>query len=402
MKFNKLKAGALVAGIAAFTLLSGPAAQATGTTGTIPDSSGTEWDPACILHTGLNAPGAASPGASQCEVTTYDGSEEAVDLQSASLASNASGQLVATFTVDQAIPPAGSSLGAVDLPATNYVGGTYFLMFQNKSTQTNVPTNTAFGGGCTKVGTGTPTFDQQASWKDGYHHFVSFHFGYDGTRWTHSAGVGTYEPDGGFATDELGVNQGTGFSTDDPQMPFGTAWNVSVSGNTVTVTVNGKVKESDNTCVGGAFTTVYAAPGNIIANVKAITTADAVFNLPVTVPLSVTCGLTGGAVCESDINGIGGFVFYADQTSGTSTAGLLGCNSVGTSFTRACQGDLSSYMLDQDTIGDGPTCPTPTVGGLLPQNPLFTPDQACQIDDDAVARGTLLAEFWETGFGFVM
>lgn len=40
------------------------------------------------------------------------------------------------------------------------------------------------------------------------------------------------------------------------------------------------------------------------------------------------------------------------------------------------------------------------MGGILPTNPLFTPDTACHIDDDTLARGSILPESWETALGF--
>jgi hypothetical protein len=54
-----------------------------------------------------------------------------------------------------------------------------------------------------------------------------------------------------------------------------------------------------------------------------------------------------------------------------------------------------------DTLGEGTACPTPTFGGMLPPNPMFTPGVACHIDDDSFSRGSLLAEFWDTPFSFI-
>ena len=91
---------------------------------------------------------------------------------------------------------------------------------------------------------------------------------------------------------------------------------------------------------------------------------------------------------------VGGFVFFVDSTDGNSTAGLLNSNISGISYTGGAVGV-------QDTLGPGPTCPTSTFGGALPQNPLFVADTACHINDDGIARGSFLSEFWDTTHGFV-
>jgi hypothetical protein len=406
LKFTKLKAVGIAAGVSVFALLSGPAhAGSTSTT----DASGTDYEPGCVADASTTPPPPNHWGnGNKCTVSTSDGSVTSIDLTnnasvtpSALGLSFANGQLTATFHVAGPIPAAGSTnLGAADLPGSNFVGLNLYALFNNKSVQTNVPTNPA--GGCTRVGVGNQVLDAHGSWKDGYHFFVAFSVSWDGQKWVQSAELGDYTPDlsGGFTFNELGTNSGAGWQAANTYHPFSSTaaadnFFVSVSGSDVTVTVPGILKTPDTVnCQEGFFKNVYAKTGDNIANAKALTTANEVVTLPVTLPLSITCGLpTSDLDCENDLTSVGGFVFFADTTDGNSTAGLANSNITGIAYTGGAVGVT-------DTIGDGPTCPTPTFGGLLPTNPLFTPDTACQIDDDSVARGSFLSEWWDTSHGF--
>ena len=96
-----------------------------------------------------------------------------------------------------------------------------------------------------------------------------------------------------------------------------------------------------------------------------VTTGDSVVTSPVTIPLSALCGPTNGELCFSDLTSIGGFVTYADTTTGTSTAGLAGTNTTGI----AISGGALGWFYSADTLGPGTSCPTPTFGGYLPENP---------------------------------
>jgi hypothetical protein len=272
-------------------------------------------------------------------------------------------------------------------------------MFQNPRTENNRPTS----GGCARVGTGV-VIDQHGSYKDGYSYFIGFDASWTGTKWIHSAQIGEYDPspDGGFTFQELGTNDGSGWVSSDPNM---TTWSASVSaGGIVTVQASGHVTSSNPTnCASGVFTTVYGSAGDSIVNVKGVSFANATVTLPVTVPLSATCGPTGGLVCESDLVSVGGFIFFSDVTAGASTAGVANSNITGISYTGGAVGGT-------DNLGDGPTCPTPTFGGTLPSNPLLQsgPPSApwdtppCQIDDDAAGRGSLFTEFWDTPYSFTI
>jgi hypothetical protein len=408
-------AAAAVAAVVGLTL---PQPASAGST-SIADGSGVDYA-TCTTHDGSPSVGGADryrPG-SGCDVG------ESVDLTngtsgSASGLSFANGQLTATWHVAGPIPAAGSTnLAAADLPGSNFVGLNLYAMFNNKSVQTNVPTNPA--GGCTRVGVGNQVLDAHGSWKDGYQFFVAFSVSWDGQKWVQSAELGEYDPnpDGGFTFNELGTNNGFGgWQAANTYHPFSSTaaadnFFVSVSGSDVTVTVPGILKTPDTVnCQEGFFKSVYAKAGDNIANVKALTTANEVVTLPVTVPLSITCDLIGDIDCENDLTSVGGFLFFSDVTDGDSRVGLAGSAS-GDLATTPCyneglRGNVPCIAYTDgggglvDTLGAGPTCPTPTFGGLLPTNPLFTPDTACLIDDDSIDRGSVTGEWWSTPHGFI-
>ena len=411
------------------------------------DGTGVDFDAACILGNPAaptptpnyipspGAPGgslALPPAGDGCDgISLYDGDTESTDLRNVDLFKNAAGQLEASFSADGGIPAAGSAtppaLGA-GLPNNFFVGVGYKALYQNPDLQNNTPYVAA-----TRI-TGTPIFGLNEHWGDGFHLFVGFDAVWDGARWIHSAQVGTLDagPDGGFFFDELGVSTAPGvWSTDDPCMPHGTSWDVVYGpGNTVNVKVNGVVKFSNVQAVGGCIEAWYAKAGNSITNVKFLSTADFTVTLPVTIPLSLIPGF-------SDITSIGGIVFPSDMTHGSSrnvglnatlaaatgdnagtpcvNEGILG-NRLCVSFTGGLfgladkLGALVTSNFPPDTLGDGPRCWTSTVGGVLPANPLWVPNQPCYIDDDNIPgptgnvdpgqRGSILAEWWETSVGF--
>jgi hypothetical protein len=413
MRFTKWKAAGVAAGTAAFALLGGPAhAAVTGTH----DSIGVDYDPACVASVAVTPPPANSiqspnggGGAGCPDVTSYDGSMRLIDIHDGMVycppphlltlslcLANSPTQLSAGIVTWAHLPSAGSTASA-DLPSAAFTGASFINMFQNKTVQTYVPTNPV--GGCTRTGVGNQVLDQYASWKDGSHFFTAYNINFIGGKWVHSVQVGEYDPrpQGGFQFFELGTNDGTGWSNANPYMVKGVNWDVVVTtsggGDAITIQFDGVFKTPDSAnCQEGYFKHAFAKTGDTIANAKGMTTANEVVTLPVTVPLSGLCEATSGAVCEDDLTTVGGFVFYADTTDGNSTAGLLNTNITGIAYTPGAVGV-------SDTLGDGPTCPTPTFGGLLPPNPLFVPDTACQIDDN-IARGSFLSEWWDTAYGF--
>ena len=384
------------------------------------DDRGTDYDPACIVNASTAAPGPNSHTTSGCAgLSTYDGSMGGVDIASA-LRKCGPGEIWVPFlglcvkigpgydittvvnVADRNVPGPGSTT-PFDLPSPTFNGANYYSLFQNEMAQTNEPTNPA--GGCTRAGTGGPVYDQHGSWRDGHHFFTNYAISWVGGRWVHSAQVGEYlpGPDGGFTYHELGTNSGGGWVNSNPYMIKGVNWDVEVisdgDGTALRITVDGIVKTPDANCAEGYFKTAYVKAGDVISNAKAMTTANAVVRLPVAVPeLPDTCALFGGMICAQqlveDTVQLGGFVHFADTTDGASTAGRLGANIRGIAYT---PGLASAGIID--TLGAGPTCPTPTFGGTLPKNPLFVPDTACHIDDDGVSRGTFLGEWWETTHG---
>jgi hypothetical protein len=406
MRFTKWKAAGIAAGVAVLALMGGPA-QAVGSTSTT-DAVGTDYDPGCV-QTGLGGNCLASvstvnpaPAIDMVTVNFTTGTCAGVGSGSVvvgSIASVTTPPIWACTGLNTTLPAAGSTGTWAALPSPNFVGANYFNLFQNKTAMTNVATNPA--GGCTRIGVGNQVLDQYPSWKDGYRFFTNFGVNLNGQgKWVYSVQLGEYDPSptGGFGFYELGTFDGTTWHDSNPYMVKGTNWDVSITtslGKTaIAIWADGIFKTSDTTnCQEGFFKHAFAKSGDIIANVSGLTTANEVVTLPVSVPLSALCGPSGGEVCEDDITTVGGFVFFGDVTDGNSTAGLGNTNKTGISYTGGALGV-------SDTLGDGPTCPTPTFGGLLPTNPLFTPDTACQIDDDSVARGSFLSEFWDTSHGF--
>jgi hypothetical protein len=433
LRFTRLKAAGIAAGVAAFAFLSSPALAGGGDDDFPPPSGalndGVDFDAACLVSAPLTTPGPnniESPGGTSCGgavgVGSYDGSTETTDIGAFSLTKTnvvngvSNTQLVASWTVDGCIPAAGSTAnpalapatgGCPDLPNNSFAGGGLRILFNNPARQNNVPTNSV-GGGCPRLPTGT-VFDQHEHWLDGFHKFIGFDMSWDGAKWIHSAQVGEYDPspDGAFFFTELGTSSSPGvWSSADPFATFGTNWDVTISGSTVTVTVDGVLGSADAVnCATGVFYTVYAKAGDTLVNVKALSTANSVVTLPVTVPLSLIPG-------QSDITSVAGFLFYSDVTEGSSTSGPLPpplANRTDVSFTGGPAG-----LGPVDTLGDSPACPTPTFGGLLPTNPLLNPAVGCQYDDDNIPvpnagnpagpwtavnpglRGVFLTEWWDT------
>lgn len=405
-KHERSVALVFVALVAASSMITIGAPQAQAGTTSIFEGSGVDYDAACIASSAVppSPNSVASPVMSPtpprwyCDAplgaSTYHGVTEATDLGSVSLGSNTSGQMVATFTTDNAPPPPGHTiLTALDSPNPGqFLGARWRALFQNRDVQTSVPTNPV--GGCTRAGTSSPVYDLHGSWKDGFHFYVGLAATWDGVKWVHSAEIGEYDPapGGGFRPITLGTNSGAGWTSADPNMLYGADWSVTYGAGSFTVTVDGIVRTSNTTlCQQGFFKTVFATAGDNIAHVKGLSTVvtapgPKAGGNPCASIRDEVCQPSGPVVPEADL--------VSDTTSGNSRPGGLGANITGVAYTPG-QDDST------DTTGNGPTCWTPTYGGMSPANSLFTPDTACQIDDDVSGRGTDNAEFWETPAGFV-
>lgn len=410
MSFTRMRVAGIVAGLA-FVVL--PAPVLAGST-SVTDGVGIDYDAACLRGTWPagppngaaaatpdsvqgGAPGGSLTGGAGCAgLSHYDGSAASSDLRSASLSTGANpSDLSATFTIGTPVAPAGSTTRtAADLSDDQTNNASIQLLIEFPPAVFDNTDNPA--GGCTSPG-GTRVRDQHGAWQDGYHFFIAFTQRWDGAKWIHRADIGEYDPspDGGFSFTELGRNDGSGWVNADPNMVFGVDWSVTVSGATATVDVAGIVKQAaPGTCAGGVYKTVYAQPGDRIASAKALTLEETGATLPVVVPTSLLCLLPGG-LCMDDVTAVGGYRSVADTTAGNSTVGVSKPNISGIAYTNGALGGV-------DTLGDGPTCPTPTFGGTLPQNPLFVPGTACQIDDDPVGRGSLFIELWDTPHSFTL
>jgi hypothetical protein len=451
LRFTRLKAMVVAAGVAALALIGSTPASA-GSVTTYDAFGAVDFDAACVLGTDPNVPEAnniGSPGAGCTGVTSYDGSTAATDLYEVTMDSTALGtnndvQLGAEFLVAGVAPMPGTTTcnpqvggpGCFDLPNNQFVGAGYKALFQSLNRQNNLPTNPV-GGGCFRNPTGV-VIDQHGHWLDGYHHFIGIDVVWDGAKWIWSAQIGTYDPspDGAFFFNELG----TASSTDslgqpvwvnaDPAAQYGTHWSVTAK---ITlglllfrVLVHGRLPSANINCLPGTnFFTVYAKAGDPITNIKGLSTADSTVTLPVTVPLSLVPGF-------SDITSVGGFIFYSDITHGNSKNFGVGeilashggddpstlCVNEGTLGNRPCVSYTGGLLGISDTLGDSPSCPTPTFGGTLPTNPLLNWTLGCQYDDDNIPlpnagnpagpwtvfnpgeRGTFLTEWWDTVLQF--
>ncbi len=405
MRSKTTRTVGIVAGVLLLASLSGPVSA--GTT-SITDATGIDYDPSCVLATSITpyAPN-WNHGAGCAGVTTSDGSATAYDLTNTSLSSDASGHLVASTTINGSVPPAGSTNRAgFDISDGIFDGTTYYVLFQNKTMETNA----AYTACPPAPPRWTPVLQRWGAWQDGYHFFVSFSVNWDSTKWVHIAQMGEYNPNpgGGYRSWDLGVNDGSGWRNVNPYHSVGTGagqFNVSISGSTVTVTAPGVYEEPDTTnCSNGHFDYWFAKAGDNIANVKGLTTANWVVTLPTTIPLGVTCGFTDGLVCLHDITSKGAFFTVHDTTDGKS---VPGSTATGDLLATPCYnespfGNVPCIAYTDgaggtalDTLAPGPTCPTFTLGGMWPQNPLFNPGQPCLIDQEGTA------EFWDTTHGFV-
>lgn len=358
---KRLTAGAMAVTAAASALIvttAGTTPAHAGSTGTIVDADGVDYDAACQLNTALAPPSAnsiASPSGSGCPgVSLYDGSTETTDLRSVTLETTGTNGLSvkATFVVDGAVPAAGSTnMNQGDGPAPGYNGYGYRALFQNKDRQ-NLTDDPA--GGCNRLAGGRDD-NLFSKWEDGYHFTVSYGAEWDGLRWVHRARVGEYSPaiDGGFSFIDLGSTDAAGNWVSEPAMSG--RWSASVSGTgptTITVEYTGVVLTADARCAGGVYADAFVTPGDRIANVKAISTTD----------LSTA---------------LGGLVAYSDVTEGNSVPGALGMNISGISYTGGAVGLT-------DTIALTNSCPTACVS----------------IDDGSTTGNALLSEFWDTNHGF--
>ena len=442
MRFTRAKVVA-VAAVALAMALPGRPAQAVGPT----DPTGLDFDaasPSCPPVTVPPANSVQSPGSTTtyCSPnTTYDGGAESFDLRGVDLTNDASGRLVARFSLDQGVPLPGDLLpplfnAAFDSPDNSrFTGGSYFALFQNYASETWVPRfacrrNTEhvlgidsgvrvppdnMGPSLDPTNTkGDYVYHRWGAAADGFHFFVGFDASWDGRRWVWRVYLGEYFPGAktGFRFWDLGSaqNHSAGIPTwtsANPNHTYGTGvgqWEVSYdfvnNPKVITVRAPGVYQEQSSMCHASTPNYLYdfARAGDSIRHIKGLTTANttATPHLP-----HEPCRRTEDPHCSSDVTPIESFAF-ADTTQGQSMAGLFGTNTTGIAY---------SYGSERgsDTKGPGPSCPTPTYGGFFDENPLWLANNspstppggvACHIDDDPVARGSSYPEWWETGSNF--
>lgn len=399
-KWGWITAGAIAAAVGMTLGLAGSPAQATGSTGTITDADGVDYDPTCLLDVptiGRVANSVASPGGTGCAGSTfYDGSAEAADIRSASLESTSTGRLKGSITVDGALPaPGDTNMAAIDGPTgqTTYVR--YALLFQNKDKQHGAD-NPLSGCQSTLV---TRYADRHGHWADGYHYYLMYSIDYLDGRWVHTLSVGEYATDNppGYEPLDIAYNNGGGWTTSsEVGLPMVGRWAASMTGTgptTLDMEVSGRIHRADANCASPSGYFVwdmasnspgpFSGPGytsDTIANVKAMSLIDMVLGPPVP-----------GTGWPGTLSWNG----YTDITAGASTAGVLGTNIPGIALTMGLTDGKT------ENFANGPFC-RPGTAGFHVQNPLSTlqPNQPCQIDDDPVARGSAHLEWWETAYGF--
>lgn len=373
-------------------------AQAMGTTGVIVDADGVDYDAACREPTQprSSAPPAdsvASPNGTGCTTSRYDGSTESTDIRSVSLESTSTGRLKASMTIDGPIPAAGSTnQAAIDgiNGATSFAQ--YWVFFQNKDKQNGADNPS---GGCTS-GLNTRFADRHGHWADGHQWFLMYEVDFLGGYWSHSLYVGEWDTEtpSTYRPIRIARNNGSGWTTTQP--PMAGRWATSLTGSgptTIDMEVTGRIYLSDPNCVhnngifvwdmASNFPGPFSGPdytGDRIANVKGATYVDQVFGPPVDV-----FGWPGVV----SVNG------FSDVTTGNSTAGPLNSKIPGVSMTYGLVG------AQQDVFASGPFCRF-YVASTPINNPLATlnPNQPCQVDDDAIDRGTVNFEWWDTNYGF--
>lgn len=395
---------AIAAAVGMLLSLAGTPAQATGSTGSIVDADGIDYDPTCFVEVpsaGRVANGIASPGGTGCTGTTsYDGSVEAADIRSVSLESTSTGWLKGSITVDGAIPaPGTTNPAAIDGPSGVTTYAQYWLLFQNKDKQTGADNPS---GGCTSGFGGRRIADRHGHWADGHHFYLLYEVEHLDGRWVHTLAVGEWEADNPPGTRPIDVawNTGSGWTTLTSGFgatPMAGRWATSLTGTgptTINMEVTGIVHVWNPNCVHNNETFLldmastnpgpFSGPGytgDTIANVKAITVVDTVQGPPVE-----ALGWPG----TFSTAGI------ADTTAGASTAGALGLNIPGIAVT---YGALNSSMTEN--FANGPFCRVNVMGTRV-HNPLsdLNPNQPCQVDDDVVDRGLVHMEWWDTPYGF--
>lgn len=251
--------------------------------------------------------------------------------------------------------PMGNDLTQFKTPYRVFNGASYMITYQDKNTQIN---SYGLPPSCTNAATGAPVYDFQEHWADGYRHYIGADITWDGTKFNANPMMGTYDPspDGGYAFYDIANESG-----------MAGKWSLTVTGNTIDVTIATRLTQRDDVqCAGGILTTDMGSPGHTIANVAAMSWLNQTVVFPVPIPTGTVDALTGEDIAGGDIESVGGLISNSDFT----TLGNLDAYDMG----------LLPYP-NPDNLGDGPTCPTSTFGGTLPRNPLFREGQPCQVDN---------------------
>jgi hypothetical protein len=358
-------------------------------------------DPVLGLHEDQDGVGSPVPPYHTCDAPEADlvnaagtpiGSGKSWNSRSASIGGRPG--IKAYFKVNTALPEVGrdAAEGGPTAPRTkpypSFNGYTFHNNFQNAAVQDNNPPAHITGMRaplCT-----TPIYASNTGhWQDHYWFQIGVSLTFAGGEYKATPFISQYDPniDGGFFFHDFNANPlltpGTdytwGFVTaagaESPATwdSVENEWEHFSPTSTIYVNVPTKFPSPSTVACGGFITQTFADTGHIIKDNWGATWLNQVVVLPVPIPLSLVPG-------ESDIDAIGGFIYRSDW-SPDSALDLFPTDVDGPGGVPAVP------AIGPEELGTvnvpGPTCWTPTVGGLLPSNPLHTPNQPCGIDNPA-------------------
>ncbi len=286
----------------------------------------------------------------------------------------------AQFNVTAALPV----IGSTTLPVPNrypLFDFTYHGNFQNHRIQDNNPADPRKGTGQRAPLCTTPIYPSNAGHYANHYWFqVGISITYSGGEYKASPFIGHYDPnvDGGFYSHDLNANPylvpGSsytwGFMTNSggevPATWIGGKWTHNSPTNTIYVKVPTKIPVASAQACNGFVTAEYGATGDAIKNNWAATLQNKVSFLPVTAP--------PGVIHESDTYAHGSFMHRADWAPNSAyNPHPNGLVAVGPEH-------LGTVLVP------GHDCWTPMLGGILPSNPLHSPENPCGVNNPLGAQ----------------
>jgi len=284
----------------------------------------------------------------------------------------------AQFKVTSTLPVVGSTTLPVASGYPSFNGFTYHANFQNHRIQDNDPADPLKATGQRAPLCTTPIYPSNTGHYANHYWFqVGISITYSGGEYKATPFVSEYDPnlDGGFIFRDLNANPylvpGStftwGFMNGTTEVPatWSTAsskWIHSSPTDTIYVKVPTKIAAASAQACNGFLTADYGATGDSIKNNWASSWQNQVVVLPVTVPLSTVPG-------ESDIDAIGGFIYRSDWAQNSAY------NPHPNDLVAVGSEHLGTFNVP------GHDCWTPTVGGVIPSNPLHSPGNPCGVNN---------------------